>query len=69
MSRAKIVKNTSGNKLPDPDRDIHLYTNEGEYLGKLVFTTRSGSTTSVLEYGPDQQPHQPYPLKRKYRQS
>lgn len=57
-----------GESLPDPTEPQQLYTNDGEYLGRLVFTSKNGSVTSVLEYADGQQPHQPYPLRAKHRQ-
>lgn len=62
MKSVKITRESA----PDvQDTEHHLYTNDGEYLGKLVFD----KGMSRLEYAADQQPHRRYPLKKKYRGS
>jgi len=33
----------------------------------MRFTIKSGTTTSVLEYAPGQEPHRQYPLRSKHR--
>jgi hypothetical protein len=64
MPSIKISKT----QLPDPPEKIVLYTNDGGPLGILRFAVKSGTTTSVLEYAPGQEPHRHYPLRSKHRQ-
>jgi hypothetical protein len=64
MPSIKISKTA----LPDPPEKIVLYTNNGGPLGILRFAVKSGTTTSVLEYAPGQEPHRHYPLRSKHRQ-
>jgi hypothetical protein len=64
MPSIKISKTA----LPDPPEKIVLYTNDGGPLGILRFAVKSGTTTSVLEYAPGQEPHRHYPLRSKHRQ-
>jgi hypothetical protein len=63
MPSIKISKTS----LPDPPEKIVLYTNDGGPLGILRFAVKSGTTTSVLEYAPGQEPHRHYPLRSKHR--
>jgi len=63
MPSIKISKTA----LPDPPEKIVLYTNDGGPLGILRFAVKSGTTTSVLEYAPGQEPHRHYPLRSKHR--
>ena len=50
--------------LPDPtDESLQIYTADGQLLGTLTFE----KNTSRLDYAPGQQPHRPYPLRKKYR--
>lgn len=58
---------TTRNALPDPPETLTITSNDGQTIGTLRFTFKNG-TTSVLEYAAGQQPHQPYPLRAKYRQ-
>lgn len=54
--------------LPDHVGDVRdVLSNDGQKIGTLRFATKSGTTTSVLEYAPRQQPHRHYPLRAKYR--
>ena len=64
MPSIKISKT----QLPDPPEKVVLYTNDGKPLGILRFAVKSGTTTSVLEYAPGQEPHRHYPLRSKHRQ-
>lgn len=64
MPSIKISKEA----LPDAPEKIVLYTNDGGPLGILRFAVKSGTTTSVLEYAPGQEPHRHYPLRSKHRQ-
>jgi len=64
MPSIKISKT----QLPDPPEKIVLYTNDGKPLGILRFATKSGTTTSVIEYAPGQETHRTYPLRAKHRQ-
>lgn len=54
--------------LPDPSSDkITVESNDGQTIGVLEFTAKSGTTTSALVYAPGQQPHRQYPLRSKHR--
>jgi hypothetical protein len=57
----------SRQQLLDAPESTVLYTNDGKPLGILRFSTKSGTTTSVLEYAPGQLPHRTYPLRSKHR--
>ena len=55
-------------QLPDYAGNIHIYSNDGQFIGTLEVTAqKSGTATSTLTYAPGQQPHRTYPLKGKYR--
>lgn len=65
MPSIKISKT----QLPDHAGDtLDVLSNDGQKIGTLRFATKSGTTTSVLEYAPGQQPHRHYPLRSKHRQ-
>jgi len=64
MPSIKISKT----QLPDAPESTVLYTNDGQLIGTLRFAVKSGTTTSVLEYAPGQEPHRHYPLRSKHRQ-
>lgn len=55
--------------LPDHAGDtLDVLSNDGQKIGTLRFATKSGTTTSVIEYAPGQEPHRHYPLRSKHRQ-
>ena len=61
MAHTRITRT----QAPDPHTDtIHIYSTTGEFIGTM--TIEKG--ISRLDYAPHQQPHQPYPLKKKHRQ-
>lgn len=54
--------------LPDQIGDtLDVLSNDGQKIGTLRFATKSGTTTSVLEYAPGQESHRHYPLRSKHR--
>lgn len=63
MPSIKISKT----QLPDPPEALIIQANDGELIGTLRFTYKSG-ITSVLKYAPGQLPHRHYPLRSKHRQ-
>jgi hypothetical protein len=63
MPSIKISKTS----LPDPPESLTIKGNDGQPIGILRFTLKSGTTTSVLEYAPGQEPHRHYPLRSKHR--
>ena len=63
MPSIKISKTS----LPDPPEALTIQANDGHLIGTLRFSTKSGTTTSVLEYAPGQLPHRTYPLRSKHR--
>lgn len=64
MPSIKITRQT----LPDAPDVLDVLDNNGQVIGTLRFTYKSGTTTSVLEYAPGQLPHRHYPLRSKHRQ-
>ena len=64
MPSIKITKTT----LPDAPETLAIESNDGQQIGTLRFAVKSGTTTSVLEYAPGQEPHRHYPLRAKHRQ-
>lgn len=65
MPSIKISKT----QLPDHVGDtLDVLSNDRQKIGTLRFATKSGTTTSVLEYAQGQQPHRHYPLRSKHRQ-
>ena len=65
MASIKITRE----QLPDHGGDVlDVLSNDGQKIGTLRFATKSGTTTSVLEYAPNQLPHRTYPLRAKHRQ-
>lgn len=65
MSRTVIRRGPSPH--PDPTEPVDVVGNDGTVIGTLAFTSKNGSTTSVLTYAAGQTPHQPYRLKAKHR--
>jgi hypothetical protein len=63
MPSIKISKTS----LPDPPESLTIEGNDGQLIGALRFAVKSGTTTSVLEYAPGQEPHRHYPLRSKHR--
>ncbi len=64
MPSIKISKTS----LPDPPESVTIEGSDGQLIGTLRFAVKSGTTTSVLEYAPGQEPHRHYPLRSKHRQ-
>jgi len=65
MPSIKISKTQLADHVGDT---LDVLSNDGQKIGTLRFATKSGTTTSVLEYAPGQQPHRHYPLRSKHRQ-
>ena len=63
MPSIKISKES----LPDPPEALTIESNDGQVIGTLRFGFKGGTTTSVLEYAPGQEPHRHYPLRSKHR--
>jgi hypothetical protein len=63
MPSIKISKES----LPDPPEALTIQANDGHLIGTLRFANKAGTTTSVLEYAPGQEPHRHYPLRSKHR--
>jgi hypothetical protein len=64
MPSIKITKT----QLPDHVGDVlDVLSNDGQKIGILRFTAKSGTTTSTLELAPGQLPHRTYPLRSKHR--
>lgn len=64
MPSIKITRES----LPDAPEALDVLSNDGQKIGTLRFAVKSGTTTSVLEYASNQQPHRTYPLRAKHRQ-
>lgn len=65
MSAAKIERIT----LPDVEPHTeHLYSSDGNYLGRMVYEGKTGQMTSRLELANGLLPYRVMQSKRKYRQ-